>query len=135
MNFLEEIKQVALKTAPKWKILTEDFKTEMLEMQKYQIPISDQITLIVKHTGIEKMTESELRLIIKKYFKTPTIAVKNNSNTNNINTSNEVTSKPIVQNENQIKKTYVPTPPPKRAGDLLCTDYNLLEFPKKPKTN
>ena len=38
-------------------------------MQKYQIPISDQITLIVKHTGIERMTESELRQIIKKYFK------------------------------------------------------------------
>lgn len=127
MNFLEEIKQVALKTAPKWKILTEDFKTEMLEMQKYQIPIPDQITLIVKHTGIEKMTESELRLIIKKYFKTPTATVENKSNKPILNNT---LPKPTQQSTTPQLKPVAPTPPPKRATDILEEDFDLRNFQK-----
>ena len=127
MNFLEEIKEIALKTAPKWKILTEDFKTEMLEMQKYQIPIPDQITLIVKHTGIEKMTESELRLIIKKYFKTPTVTVENKSH------KPALSNTPPPTQQNTVKpqlKPVAPTPPPKRATDILEEDFDLRNFQK-----
>ncbi len=129
MNFLEEIKQIALKTAPKWKILTEDFKVEMEEMQKYQIPISDQITLIVKHTGIERMTESELRQIIKKYFKksTATVTVENKSNKP---TLNNTLPTPTQQSTTPQIKPVAPTPPPKRATDILEEDFDLRNFQK-----
>ena len=129
MNFLEEIKQIALKTAPKWKILTEDFKVEMEEMQKYQIPISDQITLIVKHTGIERMTESELRQIIKKYFKksTTTVTVENKSSKP---TLNNTLPTPTQQSTTPQLKPVAPTPPPKKATDILEEDFDLRNFQK-----
>ena len=98
-------------------------------MQKYQIPISDQITLIVKHTGIERMTESELRQIIKKYFKksTATVTVENKSNKP---TLNNTLPTPTQQSTTPQIKPVAPTPPPKRATDILEEDFDLRNFQK-----